>query len=75
MKTNYENLHKEVSLIIISHKSKRKVLKFLENNISKLMKNIKFRKNLQRKIYDNFNLTNEVIAKKVDLYRTKMLKF
>ena len=39
------------------------------------MKNIKFRKNLQRKIYGNFNLTNEVIAKKVDLYRTKLLKF
>ena len=31
MKINYENLHKEVSLIIISHKSKKKVLKFLEN--------------------------------------------
>ena len=31
MKTNYENLHKEVSLIIISHKSKKKVLNFLEN--------------------------------------------
>ena len=31
MKINYENLHKEVSLIIISHKSKKKVLNFLEN--------------------------------------------
>ena len=31
MKTNYENLHKEVSLIIISHKSKKKVIKFLKN--------------------------------------------
>ena len=47
----------------------------LENNISKLITNIKFRKNLQKKIYDNFNLTNEVISKKVDLYRAKLLKF
>ena len=46
----------------------------LESKINKLIKNIKFRKNLQKKIYDNFILTNEVIAKKVDLYRHKLIK-
>ncbi len=31
MKTDYDNLHKDVTLIVISHKSKNKVIKFLEN--------------------------------------------
>ena len=46
----------------------------LENNISKIITNTKFKKNLQKKIYHNFILTNELIAKKIDQYRSKLIK-
>ena len=61
MKTNYENLHKEVSLIIISHKSKKKVLKFLEN-ISDKFKIIVIENSDDRSIRAELSIKRPLVA-------------
>jgi len=43
------------------------------NSIDDLIKNKKNLKNLQKKSYKNFYLTNEYISKKIDLYRSSLL--
>ena len=47
----------------------------LKSTISKIITNSKFKKNLQKKIYKNFKLTNELITKKVDKYRARLIKY
>ena len=46
----------------------------LQKKIEKLIKNENYKKNLQRKIYKNFKLTNEFASKKIDKYRIKIFK-
>ena len=48
-------------------------IKNLQNNIEKLINNENYRKILQKKIYTGFNLTNELAAKKIDVYRSKFI--
>ena len=43
--------------------------------IERLIKNKKLRTNLQKKCFKNFYLTNSLIAKKIDNYRNKLIKF
>ena len=47
--------------------------KNLEKKIEKLINNEGYKKNLQKKIYKNFNLTNKLAADKIDKYRIKLL--
>tara|TARA_B100000989_G_scaffold253904_1_gene202440 strand:+ start:97 stop:1146 length:1050 start_codon:yes stop_codon:yes gene_type:complete len=47
----------------------------LKSTITKIITNEKFKKNLQKRIYNNFKLTNELIAKKIDKYRIKLIKY
>ncbi len=47
--------------------------KNLEKNLIQLIKNKKKLFNLQRTIYNKFELTNSLISKKIDLYRDKIL--
>ena len=46
----------------------------LENSLLRLIKNPIFKKKLQKKIYKHFYLTNNYISKKIDIYRTNLLK-
>ena len=46
----------------------------LQKKIEKLIKNENYKKDLQRKIYKNFKLTNEFASKKIDKYRIKIFK-
>ena len=48
--------------------------KNLENLITKLIKDTKYKKKLQKKIYKNFSLTNSNISKKIDNYRNLLVK-
>ena len=54
-------------------KLKNLTIKNLENAIIKIVKNEKFKKSLQRKIYKNFSLTNDNISRKIDTYRDKLI--
>ena len=47
--------------------------KNLEKKIEKLINNEGYKKNLQKKIFKNFNLTNKLAADKIDKYRIKLL--
>ena len=55
-------------------KIKNLSIKNLQNKIEKLINNENYRKILQKKIYTGFNLTNELAAKKIDVYRAKFIK-
>ena len=50
-------------------------VKNLENTIKKLVKNENLKRSLQKKIYNNFYLSNFYIAKKIDNYRSGLTKF
>ena len=49
-------------------------IKNLQKTIEKLINNEGYKKNLQKKIYKNFKLTNELASKKIDEYRIKIIK-
>ena len=49
-------------------------IKNLQNKIEKLINNENYKKVLQKKIYKNFKLTNELASKKIDKYRIKIIK-
>ena len=46
----------------------------LQKKIEKLINNEVYKKDLQKKIYKNFKLTNQLAAKKIDEYRIKIIK-
>ena len=48
---------------------------FLSNSIESLIKNKKLRLKYQKQSYKKFYLTNKFIAKKIDFYRDKIIKF
>ena len=48
-------------------------IKNLQKTIEKLINNEGYKKNLQKKIYKNLNLTNKLAADKIDKYRIKLL--
>ena len=50
-------------------------IKNLQNKIEKLIKNEKFKNNIQKKIYNSFFLSNNLISKNIDEYRFKIFKF
>ena len=54
-------------------KIKSLTIKNIENSIEKLIKNVSFKKSLQKRIYKNFFLTNNYISKKIDSYRDKLI--
>ena len=45
----------------------------VEKSIEKLIKNVSFKKSLQKSIYKHFYLTNDYISKKIDGYRDKLI--
>ena len=49
-------------------------IKNLQNKIEKLIKNDKFKNTLQKKIYNSFFLSNNLISKNIDEYRFKLFK-
>ena len=49
-------------------------IKNLQKKIEKLINNEKYKKDLQKKIFKNFKLTNELASKKIDKYRIKIIK-
>ena len=49
-------------------------IKNLQKNIEKLINNEGYKKDLQKKIYKNFKLTNVLASKKIDKYRSKIIK-
>ncbi len=49
-------------------------IKNLQKMIEKLINNERYKKNLQKKIYKNFKLTNKLASKKIDEYRIKIIK-
>ena len=49
-------------------------IKNLQNKIEKLIKNEKFKNTLQKKIYNSFFLSNNLISKNIDEYRFKLFK-
>ena len=55
-------------------KIKNLSIKNLQKKIEKVIINEKYKKDLQKKIYKNFKLTNELAAKKIDEYRIKIIK-
>ena len=55
-------------------KIKNLSIRNLQKEIEKIINNEKYKKNLQKKIYKNFKLTNELAAKKIDEYRIKIIK-
>ena len=46
----------------------------LQKLLIKLIENKKFKKNLQKKIYNHFYLTNESVSKKIDRYRKNLIR-
>ncbi len=48
-------------------------VKNIQNSIEKLIKNVSFKKSLQKRIYKHFFLTNNYISKKIDSYRDKLI--
>ena len=50
-------------------------VKNLQKKIEKLINNENYKKNLQKKIYKNFKLTNELASEKIDKYRINIIKF
>ena len=54
-------------------KIKSLTVKNIENSIEKLIKNVSFKKSLQKRIYKHFYLTNNYISKKIDRYRDKLI--
>ena len=55
-------------------KIKKLTIKNLQNKIEKLINDENYKKNLQKKIYKKFSLTNELASKKIDDYRKKLIK-
>ena len=55
-------------------KLKNLTINNVQKSLFKLIKNDKFKKSLQRKIYNNFYLTNKYVSDKVDEYRRVLLK-
>ena len=55
-------------------KIKELTIKNLQNKIEKLINDENYKKNLQKKIYKKFSLTNELASKKIDDYRNKLIK-
>ena len=54
-------------------KIKTLTVKNVENSIKKLIKNVSFKKSLQKRIYDHFYLTNNYISKKIDNNRDELI--
>jgi len=54
-------------------KIKTLTVKNIEKSIKKLIKNVSFKKLLQKRIYKHFYLTNNYISKKIDRYRDKLI--
>ncbi len=54
-------------------KLKTLTTKNVEKSIKKLIRNVSFRKSLQKRIYKHFYLTNNYISKKIDRYRDKLI--
>ena len=55
-------------------KIKNLSVKNLQSRIEKLITNQDYKKELQKKIYKNFSLSNKFSAKKIDDYRIKIIK-
>ena len=55
-------------------KLKNLTINNIQNSLLKLINNKNFKKSLQRKIYNNFYLTNKYISNKVDTYRSILIK-
>ncbi len=55
-------------------KIKNLSIKNLQKKIEKLINDENYKKDLQKKIYKNFKLTNELASKKIDKYRIKFIK-
>ena len=54
-------------------KLKNLTINNVQKSLFQLIKNEKFKKSLQRKIYNNFYLTNKYVSNKVDEYRSVLL--
>ena len=46
----------------------------LQKLLIKLIENKKFKKNVQKRIYNHFYLTNEIVSKKIDRYRKNLIR-
>tara|TARA_B100000886_G_scaffold315661_1_gene253770 strand:+ start:1931 stop:2974 length:1044 start_codon:yes stop_codon:yes gene_type:complete len=55
-------------------KIKNLSIKNLQKKIEKLINNENYKKDIQKKIYKNFKLTNILASKKIDKYRIKFIK-
>ena len=56
-------------------KIKNLSIKNLQKKIEKLINHASYKKDLQKKIYKNFKLTNQSASNKIDKYRIKIIKF
>ena len=56
-------------------KLKNLSVKNLENILSKIIKNKSLMRKNQKEVLKNFNFTNELISKKIDRYRSEIIKY